>query len=299
MGLRFYFYLSGVLFLLFSNTTLYALKKNGARDILVILSDLDKRDFYLGRLKGLALNIHPKIHFYEGARVKPFEEARLAKIATIISGDYPKGSVFLFAINPLENKRPLLLKTLKGQFFLAPDTGILSRLIEKYGVLELRELTNPKFFRYAQKLNRGSEMVFDVLLPAAALICRGIFPDRMGQKTISLKKIPIEKARNTRTGIRGKVELIDNSGRLLTNIKGTHLEYFELKFGDVLPVNLEKRLLLFSLVKDLSKVPSGTLAAHLDHLDNLVLELHRSNLIEKYDLKIKDGDTLYIPLNGY
>ncbi len=275
-------------FLFSSLSQVTALKRNGAADLVVVVSDFSgEGDPHFSRLQGILLSIHFPTRVLRGPTFLPdYPENKgfpgsidaCARVLPAIVGDYPPGTIFLLAFERAQNRRPLLLKTDSGHFFVTSDSGVVAPLIKELWISELRELTNPQYFQSARELRESSNLLFDVLVPCAAHIARGIDLSSFGQKSVSYRKWSAPIAVRTRNGIRGHISWIDAFGNWQTNVSREDLGLFQIRPGDILSVEWRDRLLLFPVVENPSLLPTGNLFAMVDYRGALILGAHLSSL---------------------
>ncbi|MFM7138286.1 MAG: S-adenosyl-l-methionine hydroxide adenosyltransferase family protein, partial [Planctomycetota bacterium] len=97
------------------------------------------------------------------------------------------------------------------QEYLAPDNGVLSRVLAAAPADDARVLTVPPD---ASTTFHGR----DVFAPAAAALVQGEPPESLGPAAGPLERFPIPQPRETPAGIEGEVVAIDTFGNLLTNL---------------------------------------------------------------------------------
>ena len=130
--------------------------------------------------------------------VAPFSIINGNFILRLMAEEYPEGTIFSLILNPMK-KRPerLIGRTKKKSFlFMGANTGAFTWFFHDFGVAELYELNNPKFFPFGGKY---------VHAPAIAKIAIGKSLKEMG------KPFPIEKVLKLELK-EGTIVHIDNFG---------------------------------------------------------------------------------------
>jgi S-adenosylmethionine hydrolase len=125
---------------------------------------------------------------------------------------FPAGSLHLIVVDPgVGTGRRIVWVRAGGQEYLAPDNGVLSRVLAAAPAEGPRVLPVPA----------GASTTFhgrDVIAPAAAALVEGAAPESLGPAAGPLVQLPIPEPRETPAGIEGEVVHVDAFGNLLTNL---------------------------------------------------------------------------------
>jgi S-adenosylmethionine hydrolase len=167
-------------------------------------------------MKGVMLSIDPGARIVDIThQVNPFEIMEAAFVLSEAYRYFPKKTVHLVVVDPGvgTSRRPLIAEA-AGQYFVAPDNGVLSMVYsrEKHKV---RSITNEKYF-----LKPVSETFHgrDVFAPVAARLAKGMRPAAFGELCNDYLRQEFEKP--VRTGKRvwsGTILKVDRFGNLITN----------------------------------------------------------------------------------
>src|SRR5436190_23285937 len=101
-----------------------------------------------------------------------------------------------------------------GQYFIAPDNGVLSMIWGREEKKKVRHLTNAKYFLHPVSRTFHGR---DVFAPVAAHLASGVPPARFGKMIDDYMKLSIDKP--VRTGKRvwtGAILKVDRFGNLIT-----------------------------------------------------------------------------------
>jgi S-adenosylmethionine hydrolase len=186
------------------------------RSLITLTTDFGLSDHFVGVMKGVILGICPNVRLVDIThQITPFEVMEGAFIISEAYRWFPKKTVHLVVVDPGvgTSRRPILMEA-AGQFFVAPDNGVLSMVAvrEKHKV---RAVTAQKLF-----LKPVSDTFHgrDIFAPTAAHLAKGLPPARFG-KLITDYNIK-EFGKPKRTGKRtwtGVILKIDRFGNLITN----------------------------------------------------------------------------------
>ena len=205
--------------------------------LLVFTTDFGLTDSYAGVMKGVALGINPALQFIDLThQIAPQNVAQGAFVLGVSYRYFPADAIHVAVVDPGvgTSRRPILLLTPRGSF-VAPDNGLLSRVIAPYlsdlpevaGKValppELRayHLTNPDYWLHPVSSTFHGR---DIFTPVAAHLSLGVAPESLGESTGELAWLPLPQTRATPEGIRGEIMYCDIYGNLISNIPAALLD---------------------------------------------------------------------------
>ena len=184
--------------------------------ILTLTTDFGLSDHFVGTMKGVILNICPTAQIVDVSHeITPFEIAEGAYVIAQAYRYFPKKTVHVVVVDPGvgTSRRPILMEA-AGQYFIAPDNGVLSMIYsrEKHKV---RLISNQKYFlETVSRTFHGR----DIFAPVGAHVAAGVLPSRIGKPIDNYLLPSFEKPQ--RTGKRtwtGAILKIDHFGNFITN----------------------------------------------------------------------------------
>jgi S-adenosylmethionine hydrolase len=211
--------------------------------IITLTTDFGYDDAYVAAVKGAILSINPEANIIDISH--SIEPQNILQAAFILNAAYryfPRQTVHMAIVDPGvgSERQGIILKT-SSAFFVAPDNGILSYIIDdlfpvesssiqythalekltfKTG-LEAVAITDPRFWRHPVSPTFHGR---DVFAPVAAGLSLGISLYEFGEKISSLHVLPVPKPSLDPEGnLIGQVLHIDRFGNLVTNIKSSDL----------------------------------------------------------------------------
>ncbi len=186
--------------------------------LITLTTDFGLADHFVGVMKGVMLGIAP------GARIVDIchgvSSFHIPEGAFTISQAYryfPRGTVHAIVVDPGVGtaRRPVVAEA-AGQYFVAPDNGVLSMVYsrEKHKV---RAITNAKYFlKEVSQTFHGR----DVFAPVAAHLSKGAPVARLGKVIDNYLKLDFETPVHTaRRAWTGQVLKVDHFGNLVTNFR--------------------------------------------------------------------------------
>src|SRR3974390_2799287 len=117
------------------------------RPIITLTTDFGLSDHYVGTMKGVILGTAPNAQIVDISHdVSPFDILDGAYTIAQAYRYFPKSTVHVVVVDPGVGaaRRPILAEC-AGQFFVAPDNGVLTMIFEREKH-KVRAITNTKFF---------------------------------------------------------------------------------------------------------------------------------------------------------
>ena len=188
--------------------------------IITLLTDFGNRDEYVGLMKGVILTINPAVAIVDITH--RIDSQDIAQAAFTIHSAYryfPGGTIHLIVVDPgVGTGRSLLVLEMHDQYFVAPNNGVLTLLLNADPAVALIRLNNSAY--YLDSVSRTFHGR-DIIAPVGAHLSRGVELHSMGDETSPSEAVRLENLhpRITQTGeISGIIIAVDHFGNLITNI---------------------------------------------------------------------------------
>jgi S-adenosyl-L-methionine hydrolase (adenosine-forming) len=203
------------------------------RGPITLTTDFGAGDHFVGTMKGVILGIAPRVQIVDiSHEIPPFNLEEGAFAIAQAWRYFPKGSIHVVVVDPGVGsaRRPILCEA-EGQFFIAPDNGVLSMIFDA-APHKVRVISNAKLFlKNVSKTFHGR----DVFAPAAAHLAKGVAPAKFGKPIPdAVRNFLLKPTRLSRHDWSGVVLKTDRFGNLITNF---HID----EFPDVLQRPIEVR----------------------------------------------------------
>ncbi|MBS0394893.1 MAG: SAM-dependent chlorinase/fluorinase, partial [Proteobacteria bacterium] len=114
--------------------------------LIVFLTDFGTLDDAVAICKGVMKSIAPHAEIIDLTHeVTPFSIAEGARLLGRTSQYYPPGTVFVAVVDPGvgTSRRSIVVRTRRDQYFVLPDNGLVTQVVQRDGIAEAREITNP------------------------------------------------------------------------------------------------------------------------------------------------------------
>jgi S-adenosylmethionine hydrolase len=197
--------------------------------VITLLTDFGLQDEYVGVMKGVILSINPRVNLVDINHNITRHDIMQAALTVNASFRYfPKGSIHVVVVDPgVGGKRKVICLQQEGHFFVAPDNGVLTMVIQDGRVEKICAITNQKYFL---KPVSDTFHARDILAPAAAYLSKGVDMLSLGQEiplsNITRLDVPAPFVPATDELV-GTVISIDHFGNLVTNISQATFERFK------------------------------------------------------------------------
>lgn len=193
--------------------------------IITLTTDFGNSDPFVGIMKGVILNICPKVQIIDLTHnISPQNIEQANYILGASYRFFPKSTINVCIVDPGTgtSRKPVLIET-KNYFFIGPDNGIFTIIIETENIKKVISLTKERFFlpEISQTFH-GRDIFSPVAAHLAKILVetpyRGIstFGETINPKDlVKLKKLELIKKGEKYIG---QVLHIDQFGNLITNI---------------------------------------------------------------------------------
>lgn len=188
--------------------------------LITLLTDFGTRDEYAGVMKGVIAGINPDAGIVDiSHHIEPRDIVHGAFILAASYSYFPAGTVHVAVVDPgVGGTRRILAMECGGHRFVAPDNGLLERVMAGQPVTEAVSVNEPRYW-----LERVSHTFHgrDIFAPVAAHLAAGLPLADLGtavdRQSIVAGVVPRFRF-PTESEIHGRVVAVDRFGNLMTNI---------------------------------------------------------------------------------
>jgi S-adenosylmethionine hydrolase len=273
-------------------------QRTGTRPLVVFMTDFGVANDAVAICKAVMLGIAPDIRIMDIThQVTPYSIEEGARFLAGVTPYYPSGTVFVGVIDPGvgTNRKAVVVRSKKGQYFVVPDNGLVSPVIDRDGLDSAREITNTSWM-----IGNAISSTFhgrDIFSPVGAHLAAGWDYTLVGPEVQQLVRLTPKTATVTDKGIEGEVIALDDPfGSLITDIPGDEFRTLGYKVGDRVTLQLNKKPFTVPYTKTFMEVPVGEALLYLDSRGRVGLALNQRNFSEVN--KITPPVPLFIPKKG-
>ncbi len=194
--------------------------------IITLLTDFGLKDGNVGVMKGVIWKIAPEAQIADLSHLIPPQDVQDGALILSRSAPYfPPGTVHVAVVDPGvgTTRRPIAAR-LGGQFFVLPDNGLITLLLEQAEAAS--EIVEFVHLDQAQYWLPAVSHVFhgrDIFAPSAAHLANGVLLTELGTPIHDPQRLKFPVPTRTDLGLLGEVIHIDHFGNLSTSIRRQHL----------------------------------------------------------------------------
>lgn len=269
-----------------------------SRPTIVFMTDFGTANDAVAICKAVIVGIAPDSRIMDIThQVTPFQIEEAARNLASVSAYYPAGTVFLVVVDPGVGtaRKAVIVKSKKGQYFVLPDNGIITPVIERDGLESAHEITNQGWMIQAAVSSTFHGR--DIFSPAAAHLAMGWDYTLAGPEVPQLVHLTPKTATIEEKGITGEVIALDDPfGSLITDIRGDDFKALGYVEGDKVVVQLNKKPVILPFVKTFMNVPVGETLLYVDSRGRIGLAVNQGNYSKKYN--VEPPASIFVPKKG-
>ncbi|QDT62876.1 SAM hydrolase/SAM-dependent halogenase family protein [Calycomorphotria hydatis] len=206
--------------------------------LITLTTDFGTVDHYVAQMKGVLLARSPSARLIDVThQLPPQDVTAAALLMEELYPPFPTGTVHLAVIDPgVGSNRTMLAAQAHGQYFVAPNNGLLSFVMKSDPGFEAVMIENRNLFRDDVSQTFHGR---DIMAPIAAELANGRPLSEIGpvcEAPVLLDEITPEVSGEK---ISGRIIRIDHFGNLITNIRESDISHsvstkFVITSGDLM-----------------------------------------------------------------
>lgn len=258
-----------------------------ARPTIVFMTDFGAANDAVAICKAVIIGIAPDVRIMDIThQVTPFSIEEGARFLEGVTPYYPAGTVFLVVVDPGVGtaRKAVIVKSKKGQYFVLPDNGLITPVIDRDGFEGAHEITNPAWM-IGDKIS-STFHGRDIFSPTAAHLAEGDDWTDAGPEVSELVRLSPRVATVDANGITGDVIALDDPfGSLITDIEGDDFKKLGYELGDKVTLEIDKKQYKFPYVKTFAGVPVGQPLVYIDSRGRLGIAVNQGDFSKVYGVK--------------
>jgi S-adenosylmethionine hydrolase len=252
---------------------------------ITLMTDFGIKDGNVGVMKGVILGIAPNAQIVDLSHtISPQNVGEAALVLARSAPYFPPGTIHVVVVDPgVGTARRHIAARLGEQFYVCPDNGILTLLLERAETegwrVEIVHTKNPNLVSSAMYSTGGHLRRSPPTWQTACLQALDDFHDPV--------RLSLPRPQRTSSGWRGEVIHIDHFGNISTNLRVEHL-------GEP-PQSIEVYLCgvkIQGMVRTFGERPAGELVALYGSTGNLIVSVVNGNAAQRLNAKV--GDTVEV-----
>lgn len=263
--------------------------------LIALFTDYGWEDPYVAQLKGVILTLNPDARLVDLTHsVAPFNVVNGAYLLDQSAQEFPAGTIFVAVVDPQvgTDRDPILIKTTAEKFYVGPDNGLLTNVIDREGFSAAWKLDKPQFFRPGTVSHSFHGR--DIFGPIAAHLAAGVPPEKLGTpiSSKSLNLLPVKDAAFAGGNLSVEVLHIDRYGNVILNLRKESDLALKFKEGTLVKISVGKENYSGPLVKTYGDIEKGRLM--LLYGGNGLLEIAMNQGSAAKELKIEPGTVIFL-----
>ncbi|MBX7059044.1 MAG: SAM-dependent chlorinase/fluorinase [Leptospirales bacterium] len=182
---------------------------------IVLLTDFSTRDWFVGVMRGVLAERAPQtavLDLCHDVRRGDVREGAFMLRASVQY--YPAGTVFCCVVDPgVGSNRRALAARCNGRFFVAPDNGLLTHILNDSA--DVHSVENPDWLSSKPSATFHGR---DIFAPVAARLAGGAPLKECGPRLDDWARLDWPAVAWRREGAHGAIIYVDRFGNLITNI---------------------------------------------------------------------------------
>jgi S-adenosyl-L-methionine hydrolase (adenosine-forming) len=261
------------------------IEKEKRMTVITLTTDFGLRSGFAGVMQGVIYNMAPQVKIVDISHFVPPQDVREGAYTLERAVPFfPEGTIHVYVVDPGVGtaRRPLAAR-LGNHFFVGPDNGLLTRLIEEAEgsrqQIEFVHLDRPQFWRpQISRTFHGR----DIFAPVAAHLANDVPLHELGTLISDPVRLPFPRPQQTETGWTAHVISIDTFGNLTTDLPGSALSNaanigFRLKGVEVNGIS-----------NSYGDRPAGEIVAVIDSEEFVEIAVVNGNAAQKLNAKAGD-----------
>jgi S-adenosylmethionine hydrolase len=271
---------------------------SSARPAIVFMTDFGTANDAAAICRGVIYGIAPEVRITDIThQVTPFSIEEASRFLYGVTPYYPEGTVFLVVVDPGvgTSRKAIAVKSRKGQYFILPDNGVITPVLDRDGLESAREITNQHWMIQAPLSSTFHGR--DIFSPAAAHLVEGWEFDLVGPPVQQLVRLTPKTSVTSAKGIDGDVIGLDDPyGSLITDIPGEDFKRLGYNLGDKVFMQINKKAVALPYAKTFMDVPVGETLLYIDSRGRVGIAINQGSYARKFN--ITAPATVFIPRKG-
>lgn len=207
-----------------------------ARSPIALLTDFGERDSFVASMKGVILSINSSALLLDlSHQITSHQIQEAGYFLKSCYRYFPAGTIFVTVVDPgVGTERRALLMSAAGSFFVGPDNGLFTEILEQEVGAKVWQINNPEYRLEAAGSTFDGR---DVFAPAAAWLSRGVPPSFFGPPVHDPVRRAVAIPVLHEDVLIGKIASVDRFGNLISNITERQVREFRGTMGQ--PVEIQ------------------------------------------------------------
>ena len=271
---------------------------SSARPVIVFMTDFGTANDAVAICRAVIYGIAPDVRITDIThQVTPFSIEEASRFLYGVTPYYPAGTVFLVVVDPGvgTSRKAIGVKSKKGQYFILPDNGVITPVLDRDGLESARQITNQHWM--IQTPLSSTFHGRDIFSPAAAHLAAGWEFNLVGPPVQQLVRLSSKSSVTSDEGIDGDVIGLDDPyGSLITDIPGDDFKKLGYNVGDKVFLQINKKVVAVPYARTFMDVPVGESLLYVDSRGRVGIAVNQGSYARKFN--ITPPEKIFIPRKG-
>jgi len=208
-----------------------------ARPLIALLTDFGERDSFVASMKGVILSINSSALLVDlSHQITSHQIQEAGYFLRSCYRYFPSGTIFIAVVDPgVGTERRALLVSASGWWFVGPDNGLFTEMLEQEANAKIWQINNPQY-----RLDTAGSTFDgrDVFAPAAAWLSQGIPPAFFGPTVHDPIRRSVAIPVWHEDVLIGKIVSVDRFGNLISNITARQIREFRCAMGQPVEIHV-------------------------------------------------------------
>lgn len=195
------------------------------KPVVTLLTDFGTADYFVGAVKGVMLTINPYVSIVDITHEIPPQDVEAGAFTLLTCyRDFPAGTIHVAVVDPGVGsaRRPIVVSA-GSHYFVGPDNGIFSYILDTQRPYQIFHLTASEYFREKPSPTFHGR---DLFAPVAAALSNGVKPHKLGPQILDeVRLAPLSPWKQKGGDVKGRIIHIDHFGNCITNFTRADLSH--------------------------------------------------------------------------
>jgi len=260
------------------------------RPTITLTTDFGLDDEYVGVVKGVLLSFLPDVQLVDITHsIAPQDIQKAAMIIDRACRFFPEATVHLAVVDPgVGSARRLLAIKTSRSFFVGPDNGIFTAILQSESTIKIHHITNSNLFLSPVSSTFHGR---DIMAPIAARLQAGMDIGKVGPLVASnsCRMLPVSSPQIAGHQLTGEIICRDRFGNLRTNISEQTIKAFAGRREITLRIGSKK---IAGVCSTYAEASAGELIAVMDSFGSMEIAIVCGNAAGELHAAV--GDKVWI-----
>ncbi len=255
-----------------------------ARPLITLLTDFGERDCFVASMKGVILSINSSAAIVDlSHQIASHEIQEAGYFLKSCYRYFPEKTIHVAVVDPgVGTERRALLVSAAGSFFVGPDNGLFTEVLEQEVGAKVWQISSPQ---YRLETVGSTFDGRDVFAPAAAWLSKGVPPEFFGPAVHDPIRRSVAIPVWHEDVLIGKIVSVDRFGNLISNVTERQIREFRGAMGQSVEIHIGTYI-IHELVGNYSQGSRETPSALINSSGNLEIFLQEENAAKSLQVDV-------------